>query len=56
MTTYSHAAEIFVAEDDVVRAGDVIASLGANARNESVLRFEVRQDGNPLNPMNFLTN
>jgi len=56
MTTYSHAAEIFVAEDDVVRAGDVIASLGANARNESVLRFEVRQDGNPLNPMNFLKN
>lgn len=56
MTTYSHARQLFVAEDDVVRAGDVIASLGANARNESVLRFEVRQDGNPLNPMNFLTN
>ena len=56
MTTYSHAQQLFVAEDDVVRAGDVIASLGANARNESVLRFEVRQDGNPLNPMSFLTN
>jgi len=56
MTTYSHASQLFVAEDDVVRAGDVIASLGANARNESVLRFEVRQDGNPLNPMNFLAN
>lgn len=56
MTTYSHARQLFVAEDDVVRAGDVIASLGANARNESVLRFEVRQNGNPLNPMQFLGN
>ncbi len=56
MTTYSHAQQLFVAEDDVVRAGDVIASLGSNARNESVLRFEVRQHGNPLNPMNFLMN
>ncbi len=56
MTTYSHANQLFVVEDDVVNAGDVIASLGSNARNESVLRFEVRQNGNPLNPMNFLTN
>lgn len=56
MTTYSHARQLFVAEDDVVSAGDVIASLGANARNESVLRFEVRQNGNPLNPMQFIGN
>lgn len=56
MTTYSHARQLFVAEDDVVRAGDVIASLGSNARNESVLRFEVRQNGNPLNPMQFIGN
>ena len=56
MTTYSHARQLFVAEDDVVNGGDVIASLGANARNESVLRFEVRRNGNPLNPMQFLGN
>jgi len=54
MTTYSHADSLFVTEDDVVRAGDPIASLGWNAKRESVLRFEVRRDGNPLNPINFL--
>lgn len=54
MTTYSHADSLFVAEDDVVQAGDPIASLGWNSNQESVLRFEVRQDGNPLNPMDFL--
>jgi len=54
MTTYSHADQLFVAEDDQVVAGDPIASLGWNANRESVLRFEVRKDGNPLDPMKFL--
>ncbi len=54
MTTYSHADQLFVAEDDQVAAGDPIASLGWNADKESVLRFEVRENGNPLDPMNFL--
>jgi len=54
MTTYSHADKLFVAEDDLVEAGDPIASLGWNSKRESVLRFEVRRDGKPLNPMNFL--
>ena len=55
MTTYSHADRLFVAEDDEVLAGDPIASLGWNDRRESVLRFEVRRDGEPLDPMVFLT-
>ncbi|MEE9320749.1 MAG: peptidoglycan DD-metalloendopeptidase family protein [Granulosicoccus sp.] len=54
MTTYSHTDNLFVAEDDAVKAGDPIASLGWNNDRESVLRFEVRRDGNPLNPMDFL--
>jgi len=55
LTAYSHTKDLFVAEQDTVRAGDPIATLGANSRQESVLRFEVRQNGNPLNPMDFLT-
>ena len=54
MTTYSHADELFVNEEERVLAGDVIASLGWNERRESVLGFEVRRDGNPLDPMAFL--
>lgn len=54
MTTYSHADKLYVAEDDQVVAGDPIASLGWNANQESVLRFEVRKNGNPLDPMKFL--
>jgi len=54
MTTYAHADQLFVAEDDHVVAGDPIASLGWNANRESVLRFEVREDGNAIDPMKFL--
>ena len=54
MTTYSHTDSLYVAEDDRVLAGEAIASLGWNAARESVLRFEVRRDGNPLNPLDFL--
>ncbi len=54
LTAYSHTQDLYVAEEDTVRAGDPIATLGWNAQEESVLRFEVRQDGNSLNPMDFL--
>ena len=57
MTTYSHADRLFVTEDDRVRAGDPIASLGANEASESVLSFEVRRAGEagPLDPMRFVS-
>ncbi len=54
LTAYSHTKDLYVAEQDTVRAGDPIATLGANSRQESVLRFEVRRNGNSLNPMDFL--
>jgi lipoprotein NlpD len=54
MTTYGHADKLYVSEHDIVQAGDTLATLGANVRNESVLAFEVRQDGKPLNPLEFL--
>lgn len=54
MTTYSHADKLFVTEDDVVQAGDPIASLGWNEASESVLSFEVRRDGAPLNPLDYV--
>ena len=55
LTAYSHTRDLYVAETDRVKAGDPIATLGANTKQESVLRFEVRQDGNALNPMEFLS-
>lgn len=54
LSTYSHAKDLYVAEDDFVQAGDPIASLGWNVARESVLHFEVRKDGKPVDPMIYL--
>lgn len=55
LTAYSHTRDLYVAENDTVRAGDPIGTLGWNSQQESVLRFEVRRDGNSMNPMDFLS-
>lgn len=54
LTAYSHTKDLYVAENDTVKAGDPIGTLGWNSRQESVLRFEVRKNGNSMNPMDFL--
>ncbi len=55
LSVYSNARDLFVAVQDTVRQGDPIASLGANANDEPLLRFEISKDGKLLNPMKFLT-
>jgi len=55
LSIYSNAQDLFVSVNDTVRQGDPIASLGANANDEPLLRFEISKDGNLLNPMDFLT-
>lgn len=54
LSTYSHAKDLYVAEEDYVKAGDPIASLGWNADRESVLHFEIRKDGKPVDPAAYL--
>lgn len=55
LSIYSNAQDLFVSMNDTVRQGDPIASLGANANDEPLLRFEISKDGKLLNPMEFLT-
>jgi len=56
LSTYSHVKDLYVAEDDTVGAGDHLASLGWNSNRESVLHFEIRKDGRPMDPLSFLPN
>lgn len=56
-TLYAHLSKTFVAANDYVAQGDVIARSGENgagAAKESVLHFEVRADGIPVNPLDYL--
>ncbi len=55
-TMYGHASEIFVREGDVVRRNEVIALSGSTGRSTAPhLHFEVRRGGQPLNPLEFVT-
>ncbi len=56
LSTYSHARDLYVTENDTVRGGDPIASLGVNSNRESVLHFGVRKSGKPVNPKGYLPN
>lgn len=54
-TLYGHASELLVAEGDVVQQGQPIASVGSTGLSTGPhLHFEVRENGEPVDPMSYL--
>lgn len=54
-TRYAHAKELFVKENQTVGAGEIIASVGSTGKSTGAhLHFEIRENGQPLNPLKFL--
>jgi len=54
LSAYGHNRERLVDEGDRVRAGQQIGRVGRDERDREVLHFEIRRDGKPENPINFL--
>jgi lipoprotein NlpD len=54
LSAYGHNRKILVKEGDVVSAGQKIALLGVNDSGETALHFEIRRNGQPVNPLNYL--
>lgn len=54
LSAYAHNDRLQVSENDVVEAGDVIATMGNSDAENVRLHFEVRKDGQPQDPLEYL--
>ncbi|HSP58664.1 MAG TPA: peptidoglycan DD-metalloendopeptidase family protein [Halomonas sp.] len=54
LSAYAHNDTLMVKENDVVEAGETIATMGNSDAEDTRLHFEVRKDGQPENPLDFL--
>lgn len=54
LSAYAHNDEIVVKEQEEVKRGQKIASMGATDTDQVKLHFEVRRQGKPVDPMRVL--
>jgi lipoprotein NlpD len=54
LTAYGNNRALLVKEGADVKAGEVIAEMGADGKGQASLRFEVRADGKPGDPLKYL--
>lgn len=54
LSAYAHNSELKVTEGTQVKAGQEIALMGRAPSGDVMLHFEIRRDGKPVNPIQFL--
>ena len=54
LSAYAHNSKRLVSEGQKVQGGARIAEMGRNDRNQARLHFEIRVDGKPRDPLNYL--
>ncbi|MEH6626319.1 MAG: peptidoglycan DD-metalloendopeptidase family protein [Motiliproteus sp.] len=54
LSAYAHNSKIYVKEHDKVKRGEKIAEAGNSGATRTMLHFEIRKDGKPVNPLNYL--
>ena len=53
-SAYAHNRRLLVKEGAAVKTGEKIAELGSTGTDRAKLHFEIRKDGNPVDPLKYL--
>jgi lipoprotein NlpD len=54
LSAYGYNDTLFVQDGSQVHAGQVIAEMGSSGTNRVQLHFEIRRDGKPVDPLQYL--
>lgn len=54
LSAYAHNRRVFVRDGDIVHSGQKIAEMGNSGTTRVMLHFEIRKDGQPVNPAMYL--
>lgn len=54
LSAYAHNHELLVEEGDSVSAGQQIATMGTGSEGRALLHFEIRRNGQPIDPLQHL--
>ena len=54
LSAYAHNRKLLVKEGDIIKSGQKIAELGKTGTDSPQLHFEIRKNGKPVNPLNYL--
>lgn len=54
LTAYAHNRAVKINEGDAVEGGQIIAEMGQSGADSVRLHFEIRRDGQPVDPLQYL--
>ncbi|MGR8933564.1 MAG: murein hydrolase activator EnvC family protein [Gammaproteobacteria bacterium] len=54
LSAYGNNSKLLVKEGQQVKKGRIIAEAGIGAGNKAALHFEIRKNGEPVNPIDYL--
>lgn len=54
ISAYAHNDTLLVKEGDQIKAGQQLAKMGSSGTKGVKLHFEIRKNGEPVNPLNYL--
>ena len=54
LSAYAHNSVILIGEGSRIKGGAKIAEIGSSGTIRTILHFEIRKDGKPVNPLKYL--